>query len=244
MRKAISLLLLFVMLLSQTITSTAETKSLKNLSKSDLLHLSSLNMTDFLQQIHEMGYSLEEMEKELATRYSFDIDGYTDVLLYTVYVHAYALLKDRGVFDIIDGKQTSAGTDDLSGCSISELAALKDRINLAMWESEEWQEVTVPDGIWKIGEDIPAGTWTVTVTGRSYLWVRYGDQLSQNGMDVSASSIGLLYQKNISGPDSIFHAEGDSSHINITLEEGYFFQVDGGSVIFTPYTGKPELGFK
>lgn len=133
---------------------------------------------------------------------------------------------------------------DLSGLSYAELVALKDRINLAMWESNEWQEVTVPDGIWEVGKDIPAGTWTVSVPGRSYLWVRYGDKLSRNGMEVSASSIGLLFQKNIAGPDSIFHSDGDSSFINITLEEGFFFQVDGGSVIFTPYTGKPSLGFK
>ena len=81
---------------------------------------------------------------------------------------------------------------DLSGLSYAELVALKDRINLAMWESEEWQEVTVPDGIWEVGKDIPAGTWTVSVPGRSYLWVRYGDKLSRNGMEVSASSIGLF----------------------------------------------------
>ena len=30
---------------------------------------------------------------------------------------------------------------DLSGMSYEELVALKDRINLAMWESDEWEEV-------------------------------------------------------------------------------------------------------
>ena len=43
---------------------------------------------------------------------------------------------------------------DLSGMSIDELVELKDRINLAIWNSQEWEEVTVPQGEWIVGEDI------------------------------------------------------------------------------------------
>ena len=50
---------------------------------------------------------------------------------------------------------------DISGLSYEELVQLRDCINLAIWNSEEWQEVTVPPGLWKIGDDIPAGHWTI-----------------------------------------------------------------------------------
>ena len=46
---------------------------------------------------------------------------------------------------------------DLSGMSFDELVALKDQINLALWNSADWQEVTVPQGVWQVGADIPAG---------------------------------------------------------------------------------------
>ena len=41
---------------------------------------------------------------------------------------------------------TSAAADpvDLSGMSFDELVALRDQLNLAIWNSQEWQEVTVP----------------------------------------------------------------------------------------------------
>ena len=50
---------------------------------------------------------------------------------------------------------------DLSGMSYDELVILKDRIDKTIWDSQEWQEVTVPQGLYKIGEDIPAGKWTI-----------------------------------------------------------------------------------
>ena len=49
---------------------------------------------------------------------------------------------------------------DLSGLSYDELVALKDRIDLAIWNSQEWQEVEVPQGLYVVGKDIPSGTWT------------------------------------------------------------------------------------
>lgn len=40
---------------------------------------------------------------------------------------------------------------DLSAMTYEELVALKDKINLAMWESKDWEEVTVPQGVWTVG---------------------------------------------------------------------------------------------
>ena len=50
---------------------------------------------------------------------------------------------------------------DLSKLSYEELVELKDQINLAIWQSKEWEEVEVPQGIWEVGKDIPEGKWTI-----------------------------------------------------------------------------------
>lgn len=44
-----------------------------------------------------------------------------------------------------------ADIPDISGLSYDELVQLNNQINLAMWNSEEWQEVTVPPGTYQIG---------------------------------------------------------------------------------------------
>ncbi len=51
---------------------------------------------------------------------------------------------------------------NVDSLSYNELADLKDQINLAMWNSDEWQEVKVPQGIWEVGVDIPTGHWTIS----------------------------------------------------------------------------------
>ena len=69
---------------------------------------------------------------------------------------------------------------DLSGMSYDELVALRDQINLAIWNSQEWQEVTVPEGIWIVGEDIPAGHWSIRVAAeKDYFYVSCFDKLNE-----------------------------------------------------------------
>lgn len=53
-------------------------------------------------------------------------------------------------------------TIDWETMSYDEWVVLKDQLLLAMWASEEWQEVAVPQDVYPVGEDIPAGHWTLT----------------------------------------------------------------------------------
>ena len=73
---------------------------------------------------------------------------------------------------------------DLSQLSIDELVALKDKINLAIWNSQEWQEVKVPQGVWKVGEDIPAGHWSIEACPGGWANI-------YNGMILIACLVGL-----------------------------------------------------
>lgn len=138
----------------------------------------------------------------------------------------------------------SAESIDLSGMSYVELVALKERINLAMWLSDEWQEVTVPQGVWEVGVDIPAGHWTITTDAR-HATVCVGTVLDATGQNIDNYKTQFMYYEAIYSPYSYtFDAASDRTEIDLDLKTGTYVVIDFGSVIFTPYTGKPDLGFK
>ena len=137
-----------------------------------------------------------------------------------------------------------ADLPDLSGLSYDELVQLRDQINLAIWNSQEWQEVTVPVGVWVVGEDIPIGYWTISVASDSPdAWgtVIYCDKLDASGLGANQ-----LYCK-IYHYEQLFSKNTETSlnkSVNIDCKPGTFIIVDYGSMLFTPYSGKPDLGFK
>lgn len=130
---------------------------------------------------------------------------------------------------------------DLNGMSFDELVALKDQINLAIWNSAEWQEVEVPYGVWVVGEDIPAGKWTVTAGDGCSLFFELGKELDATGTElVRADNWWNLISKTYWG----FDASTDIDSVTVDLSDGTIITIDEGSVIFTPYSGKQSLGFK
>lgn len=133
---------------------------------------------------------------------------------------------------------------DLSGMSFDELVALSDQINLAMWNSEEWQEVTVPQGIWLVGEDIPEGHWTIKPVDGVYAYVTYGNLLEDNQKEVSYKSKDYYHETLVSLTSSIYEEGEDLQQIDIDAKSGSYIEIENGNVIFTPYSGKPKLGFK
>lgn len=132
---------------------------------------------------------------------------------------------------------------DLSGLTYDQLVALKDRINKAMWECDEWQEVTVPAGVWKIGEDIPAGHWTMKVApGSRWVSVHVGDTLNDTGK-------GIAFLADRYWGESVKPEGSDLSTIELTeldfeFLDGDYLVIEEGDLVFTPYTGKQSLGFK
>jgi len=137
----------------------------------------------------------------------------------------------------------TAETIDLSGLSFDELVALKEKINIAIWNSKEWQEVEVPQGVWVVGEDIPAGKWTIKAADGVRTSVYWGDTLDASGMSLSYNSkvfeIETLYSVNYWSYD-----RGDATEVTWDLKKGQYFIVESGIALFTPYSGKPSLGFK
>ena len=145
----------------------------------------------------------------------------------------------------------TAETIDLSGMSYNELVALKDQINLAIWNSKEWQEVTVPQGVWKVGEDIPAGTWTVRCAdiGRNSYMMKecdfeWGEYLSDDGQSIRWK--GRYDLVTIYNPNHEDYKAGQTTEYTFTVKNGDYIVISYSynKAVFTPYAGKPSLGFK
>ena len=140
-----------------------------------------------------------------------------------------------------------AASFDLSGLSYDELVDLKNQINLAIWNSEEWQEVTVPQGTWVVGEDIPAGTWTIKCAEGGYRCeINWGQFLSENGESIESRGRYSLF-KYVYNPEHKHYTQGeDMTEYTFTVYDGDYIVVDmdESQALFTPYAGKPNLGFK
>lgn len=135
---------------------------------------------------------------------------------------------------------------DLTGMTYEELVKLKDQINLAIWNSQEWQEVTVPVGLWTIGEDIPAGHWSICLkedSPQNFVAFTYTDLLDESGKDAGNRFDAKIYYYGQLGKPGYKDGKYADS-IDIELKEGTYLIVEYGPVIFTPYAGKPDLGFK
>lgn len=129
---------------------------------------------------------------------------------------------------------------DLSGMTLNELIALKDQINLAIWNSNEWQEVTVPQGEWVVGEDIPAGTWTVKcadINQTNYM---------MKECDLTITSDEDTNWVIVYNPNHQDYAAGEVTEVKLDLKEGMtvIINISYAPAVFTPYAGKPSLGFK
>lgn len=132
---------------------------------------------------------------------------------------------------------------DLSGMSYDELVALKEQVSLAIWQSEEWQEVEVPAGVYTVGKDIPAGKWTIKAADGVSSDIEWGDKLDASGTglewDGSIYELEFLYSETYK-----FYEKGDKTEITWDIKDGQYIIVSDGIVVFTPYAGKPSLGFK
>lgn len=136
----------------------------------------------------------------------------------------------------------AADLPDISGLSYDELVQLKDQINLAIWESQEWQQVEVPEGTYLIGTDIPAGHWTIIPYYKDTLCnVVYFDRVDKYGKNPASGwdgwSMMIAESNKYSDFDKYAH------QCDGIFEEGMYLKVTG-RVYFTPYAGKPDLGFK
>lgn len=132
---------------------------------------------------------------------------------------------------------------DLSQMTFDELVALREQLNLAIWNSAEWQEVTVPQGIWEVGKDIPAGRWSVRVSAkREFVIITCFSKLDEYGLDPDFSDY-VTIKEICSENYNPFDGTSVATNVILDLQDGLYVKCSG-DVVFSPYTGKPDLGFK
>lgn len=138
-----------------------------------------------------------------------------------------------------------ADLPDLSGLSFDELVQLKEQINLVLWNSQEWQEVRVPKGIYEIGVDIPEGYWTLTAHSRDSESYIYCDQLDETKATFGPDcDIWENYWVNSARELNKDWKDPNALHeLSLDMKAGRFIIIPCETT-FTPYTGKPDLGFK
>lgn len=122
---------------------------------------------------------------------------------------------------------------DLSGMSYDDLVSLSKQVGMAIMQSDEFDSVTVPKGIWEVGVDIPEGTWIITPANQMCMIV-YGKTIDESGNDMSQ------YDSGNSGAD--LYNTNDSWRF--TAKSGNYVCVKIGPAVFTSDTGSTGLGFK
>jgi len=94
-----------------------------------------------------------------------------------------------------------------------------------------------------VGKDIPAGKWTIKAANGIRATVYWGEKLDSSGMSLSYSS--RIYElETLYSVNHWSYGKGDTTEITWDLKEGQYFIVESGIALFTPYSGKPSLGFK
>ena len=132
---------------------------------------------------------------------------------------------------------TLAEDIDLKKLSFDELRILQTRVSKEIVKRPEWKEVTVPAGLYQVGVDIPAGEWCLKCgkTSYGYVNISYGEGTNESGTKVCfpCEFMGMIYEKS-DGTNPDFR--------NIKLKEGYYIEIEYGSVKFTT-PEKVDLGF-
>lgn len=132
---------------------------------------------------------------------------------------------------------------DLSTLSWEELLELKTQLTMEQWSREEWQEVEVPNGLYTVGKDIPAGKWVVSSAGDGTQLI-IGSKLNETGNDISYMDFDrkdiILYSES-----SYMYEKGSCTEYVVTLSDGMYVVIGNllSAAIFRPYTGS-SLGFK
>ena len=122
---------------------------------------------------------------------------------------------------------------DLTGMSYDDLVSLSKQVGMAIMQSDEFDSVTVPMGIWEVGVDIPEGTWIITPE-KSMCTVVYGSALDESGNDMNFFDRGNAYAD--------LYNSSESWRVKAT--KGNYFMVKYNNAVFTSDTGLTGLGFK
>jgi len=116
---------------------------------------------------------------------------------------------------------SSACAMDLSGLSLDELHEIRKQVSAEILSRSEWGEVTVPVGFYVVGEDIPAGHWTIKYAPGEYGVIEYFLNTDDTGKG-PADLVFDYYYCGVCDPTNSMASIGDFvSEFDLELKDGY-----------------------
>lgn len=127
--------------------------------------------------------------------------------------------------------------NEFMGLSYIELMGKLGKVERALWACGEWQSVDVPAGVYKIGEDIPAGHWSLSPTAYDDFYViGYGTKLDITETSIENDAIVGWWNLSSDYSNTMMHT------LDVVLTEGYYLYL-GHKTTFQTYSGKPKPDF-
>lgn len=192
-------------------------------------YLLTLSFRDMLVLCDQYDYAVEE---DLISGINAQIDDYrslSDLSVFASYCLSKTVMEERGLMKYLS----------IVGMEESAPAPVTTQTSHPTSESEE---VQVPAGTYKIGEQIPAGHWTITCAPRNYCYVTVGSELKDNKKEIAYGSKGY-YHIAMAGTESNISDRGYPSFVDLELTEGMYICIERSFVTFTPYDGNHGFTF-
>ncbi len=145
-------------------------------SAKNYMSLTSLSKKRLIEQLEYVGYSNEEAEYGAAVAYDENPVKPGGKGL-TVSIPSSSLLADAQNITETPAKAVetevweSGKKIDMSALSYNELIEIQRSATSEIMSRPEWKEVEVPAGVWIIGQDIPAGFYSITP--KSYVTFKF-----------------------------------------------------------------------
>ena len=132
---------------------------------------------------------------------------------------------------------TAIADVDISGCSYDELVQLVNEAQKLMMESDKWQEVEVPAGVYKIGEDIPAGHWDISPVRKGRNMLTWGKKLNEDKTGILSENDALIEVILLYDTENGLYKDGQQTFVSWELIDGQYIEISSGSAVFSPYQG-------
>lgn len=117
---------------------------------------------------------------------------------------------------------------DLDNMGLDDLLTLREQIDAAIWANPEWEHVELARGAYLVGEDIPAGRWTLASVDGSRVTLAYGRDLGRGGDWVED----LIYYCKVG-------EGGDRDAVTWTFDDGGWLVIRGNAASMTRAVSMP-----
>ena len=105
-----------------------------------------------------------------------------------------------------------------------------------MWTAAEWETVILPPGLWKSGEDIPAGRWKLTAATETSAEIAYGPETSDGGAMIPLPR--AYVSETLVSVNSPAYDEDDTAEMELDAKKGAYLQIKYAAARLSPLEKK------